>query len=70
MLIKILLRGINYTLLTKRRTYLGENKEHDVAGQIDSEVRDLLAKSFERMDAKRVFETPQSRAQVRHFLHR
>ena len=50
------LRGINYALLTKDALVWRE--EHDAAGQIDSEVRDLLAKSFERMDAKRVFENP------------
>ena len=50
------LRGINYALLTKDALIWRE--EHDDAGQIDSEVRDLLAKSFERMDAKRVFENP------------
>ena len=50
------LRGINYALLTKDALIWRE--EHDDAGQIDSEVRDLLAKSFGRMDAKRVFENP------------
>ena len=50
------LRGINYALLTKDALVWRE--EHDAAGQIDSEVRDLFAKSFERMDAKRVFENP------------
>ena len=50
------LRGINYALLTKDALIWRE--EHDAAGQIDSEVRDLLAKSFGRMDAKRVFENP------------
>ena len=50
------LRGINYALLTKDALIWRE--EHDDAGQIDSEVRDLLAKSFKRMDAKRVFENP------------
>lgn len=50
------LRGINYALLTKDALIWRE--EHDAAGQIDSEVHDLLAKSFERMDAKRVFENP------------
>lgn len=50
------LRGINYALLTKDALIWRE--EHDAAGQINSEVRDLLAKSFERMDAKRVFENP------------
>ena len=50
------LRGINYALLTKDALIWRE--EHDAAGQIDSEVRDLLAKSFKRMDAKRVFENP------------
>ena len=50
------LRGINYALLTKDALFWRE--EHDAAGQIDSEVRNLLAKSFERMDAKRVFENP------------
>ena len=50
------LRGINYALLTKDALIWRE--EHDTAGQIDSGVRDLLAKSFERMDAKRVFENP------------
>ena len=50
------LRGINYALLTKDALIWRE--EHDAAGQINSEVRDLLAKSYERMDAKRVFENP------------
>lgn len=50
------LRGINYALLTKDALIWRE--EHDAAGQIDSEVHDLLAKSFERMDAKHVFENP------------
>ena len=50
------LRGINYALLTKDALIWRE--EHDAADQINSEVRDLLAKSFERMDAKRVFENP------------
>lgn len=50
------LRGINYALLTKDALIWRE--EHDAAGQINSEVRDLLAKSFGRMDAKRVFENP------------
>ena len=50
------LRGINYALLTKDALIWRE--EHDAAGQIDSEVRDLLAKSFERMDAMHVFENP------------
>ena len=50
------LRGINYALLTKDALIWRE--EHGAAGQIDSGVRDLLAKSFERMDAKRVFENP------------
>ena len=50
------LRGINYALLTKDALIWRE--EHDAAGQINSEVRDLLAKSFERMDAKHVFENP------------
>ena len=50
------LRGINYALLTKDALIWRE--EHGAAGQIDSEVRNLLAKSFERMDAKRVFENP------------
>ena len=50
------LRCINYALLTKDALIWRE--EHDAAGQIDSEVRDLLAKSFERMDAKHVFENP------------
>lgn len=50
------LRGINYALLTKDALIWRE--EHDAAGQIDSEVRNLLAKSFERMNAKRVFENP------------
>ena len=50
------LRGINYALLTKDALIWRE--EHDTAGQIDSGVRDLLAKSFERMDAKHVFENP------------
>ena len=50
------LRGINYALLTKDALIWRE--EHGAAGQIDSEVHDLLAKSFERMDAKRVFENP------------
>ena len=48
------LRGINYALLTKDALIWRE--EHDAAGQINSEVRDLLAKSFERMDAMHVFE--------------
>ena len=50
------LRGINYALLTKETLIWRE--EHDAAGQIDSEVHDLLAKSFERMDTERVFENP------------
>lgn len=50
------LRGINYALLTKDALIWRE--EHGAAGQIDSEVHDLLAKSFGRMDAKRVFENP------------
>lgn len=50
------LRGINYALLTKDALIWRE--EHDAADQIDSEVRNLLAKSFEHMDAKRVFENP------------
>ena len=50
------LRGINYALLTKDA--LTWREEHDAAGEVDSEVHDLLAKSFERMDAKRVFENP------------
>ena len=50
------LRGINYALLTKDA--LTWREEHDAAGETDSEVHDLLAKSFERMDAKRVFENP------------
>lgn len=50
------LRGINYALLTKEALIWRE--EHDAAGQIDSEVHDLLAKSFERMDTERVFENP------------
>ena len=49
-------RGINYALLTKDA--LTWREEHDAAGEVDSEVHDLLAKSFERMDAKRVFENP------------
>ncbi len=32
------------------------------AGETDSSAHDLLAKSFERMDAKRVFENQQSQA--------
>ncbi|WP_455039012.1 glycosyltransferase [Lancefieldella parvula] len=50
------LRGINYALLTKDA--LTWREKHDTADEIDSEVHDLLAKSFERMDAKRVFENP------------
>ena len=50
------LRGINYALLTKDA--LTWREEHDAASETDSEVHDLLAKSFERMDAKRVFENP------------
>ena len=50
------LRGINYALLTKEA--LTWREKHDTADEIDSEVHDLLAKSFERMDAKRVFENP------------
>lgn len=50
------LRGINYALLTKDA--LTWREEHDAAGALDTEVRDLLAKSFERMDAKRVFGNP------------
>ena len=50
------LRGINYALLTKEAlTWRGK---HNAASEIDSEVHDLLAKSFERMDAKRVIENP------------
>lgn len=56
MLNALTLRGINYALLTKDA--LIWRKEHDAAGETDSEVRDLLAKSFGRMDAKRVFENP------------
>lgn len=50
------LRGINYALLTKDALIWRE--KHDAAGEIDSEAHDLLAKSFERMDAKCVFENP------------
>ena len=50
------LRGINYALLTKDALIWRE--KHDAAGEIDLEAHDLLAKSFERMDAKRVFENP------------
>lgn len=50
------LRGINYALLTKDALIWRE--EHGAAGQIDSEVHNLLAKSFGRMNAKRVFENP------------
>lgn len=50
------LRGINYALLTKDALIWRE--EHDAAGQIDSELHDLLAESFERMDTERVFENP------------
>ena len=50
------LRGINYALLTKDA--LTWREKHDATSEIDSEVHDLLAKSFERMDAKRVFENP------------
>ena len=50
------LRGINYALLTTNA--LTWREEHDAAGALDTEVRDLLAKSFERMDAKRVFGNP------------
>ena len=50
------LRGINYALLTKDA--LTWREEHDAAGEIDSEVLGLLAKSFERMDAKHVFDNP------------
>ena len=50
------LRGINYALLTKEALIWRE--KHDAASEIDSEVHDLLAKSFERMDAKRVIENP------------
>ena len=50
------LRGINYALLTKDALIWRE--EHGAAGQIDSEVHNLLAKSFERMDAMHVFENP------------
>lgn len=50
------LRGINYALLTKDA--LTWREKHDAAGEIDLEVHDLLAKSFERMDAKRVIENP------------
>lgn len=50
------LRGINYAELTKDA--LTWREEHDAAGEIDSEVLELLAKSFERMDAKCVFDNP------------
>lgn len=50
------LRGINYALLTKDA--LTWREKHDATSEIDLEVHDLLAKSFERMDAKRVFENP------------
>lgn len=50
------LRGINYALLTKDA--LTWREKHGAAGEIDLEVHDLLAKSFERMDAKRVIENP------------
>ena len=50
------LRGINYALLTKEALIWRE--KHDAASEIDSEVHDLIAKSFERMDAKRVIENP------------
>lgn len=50
------LRGINYALLTKDT--LTWREKHGAASEIDSEAHDLLAKSFERMDAKRVFENP------------
>lgn len=50
------LRGINYALLTKDA--LTWREKHDTAGEIDSEVLELLAKSFERMDAKHVFDNP------------
>lgn len=50
------LRGINYALLTKDA--LTWREKHGAAGEIDLEAHDLLAKSFERMDAKRVFENP------------
>ena len=50
------LRGINYALLTKDA--LTWREKHDAAGEIDLEAHDLLAKSFERMDAKRVIENP------------
>ena len=50
------LRGINYALLTKDA--LTWREKHGAAGEIDLEAHDLLAKSFERMDAKRVIENP------------
>ena len=50
------LRGINYALLTKDA--LTWREKHDAAGEIDLEAHDLLAKSFERMGAKRVIENP------------
>ena len=50
------LRGINYALLVKDA--LTWREEHDAASELDTEVHDLLAKSFKRMDAKRVFENP------------
>ena len=50
------LRGINYALLVKDA--LTWREEHDAASELDIEVHDLLAKSFKRMDAKRVFENP------------
>lgn len=50
------LRGINYALLTKDA--LTWREKHGAAGEIDLEAHDLLAKSFERMDAKHVIENP------------
>ena len=50
------LRGINYALLTKDA--LTWREKHGAAGEIDLEAHDLLAKCFERMDAKRVIENP------------
>ncbi len=44
------LRGINYALLTKDA--LTWREEHDAAGEVDSEVHDLLAKSFASMRSK------------------
>ena len=56
MLNALTLRGINYALLTKDA--LTWREKHGAAGEIDLEAHDLLAKSFERMDAKRVIENP------------